>query len=467
MQNSKLSELIRSLNLHEVKAFKAYLVSPYFTDNKKLDDCFIAVRSLMEEQKDFSRKDLHKKIFGNVRFNDQQMRYLLTDLTKHLEYLITLRGFDKEELLQNTICAKELAKRDCEKSYHYRQHLIKHHDDVKNSMFYYHRFIAADQHLNYTGSKQSRKRKLDYQDVLQNLEIFYLSRKLQLFCEVINLKNILSGEFDLHLYEEIKELATKEPFAKIPVVQVYYHILLTLTDSSNEKNFNRLRELLIKHSHLFPVTELKDMYQYVKNYCVKKINQGNTNFVKTLFEIYKTMLADKRLMNADYLSQWEYKNMVSIALRLNEKSWCRNFIHKYINYLPPAERKNALAYNLAYWYFMNVDFKKAIRQLQDVVFTDVFYQLDARVILLKAYYELDEVETFFYHASAFRLFLLRNRSISDYQRTINRNLIKFLTRLVRAGTSNSKLQKLKQEIALEKNVADLNWLNEKVEMVLG
>ena len=466
MQKSKLAELIQSLNQYEVKAFKSYLDSPYFNENKKVNKCFDAVLAFNKQKQEFSRKELHKKINGIARFNDQQIRYLLTDLTKHLEYYITLKGFDKEVLLQNTICAKELAKRDCEKSYQYRHHLIKQNDEVKNSMFYYHQFVAADHHLNYTGSKQSRKKKLDYQDTLLHLETFYLSRKLQLFCEVINLKNILSGDFDLHLFKEIKEIATKEPFSKIPVVQIYYHILLTLTDADNEKNFNRLRELLIKHGPLFPVLELKDMYQYVKNYCVKKINQGSTSFVKTLFEIYKTMLADKRLMNAGYLSQWEYKNMVSIGLRLNEKNWCRTFINMYINYLLPAERKNSLAYNLAYWYFMNGDFKKALKQLQDVVFTDVFYQLDARVILLKAYYELDEVETFFYHASAFRLFLLRNRTISEYQRTINRNLIKFLTRLVRSGVSNSKLLKLKQEIAAEKNVADLNWLNEKVEALI-
>ncbi|MEO5572111.1 MAG: hypothetical protein ABIT08_12395, partial [Bacteroidia bacterium] len=193
---------------------------------------------------------------------------------------------------------------------------------------------------------------------------------------------------------------------------------------------------------------------------------GNSDYIRRLFEIDKTMLANKPLMYHEYLSQFEFKNIVSISLRLNENGWCRNFISKYINYLKPEERKNALTYNSAYLNFMNGDFKNAIRKLREVEFTDVVYQLDSRVVLLKCYYELDDIETFFYHASAFRIFLLRNRNISDYQRTINRNLIKFLTKIVRAGTSKTKLTQLKKEISTEKNVADLKWLEEKVEMLI-
>ena len=126
------------------------------------------------------------------------------------------------------------------------------------------------------------------------------------------------------------------------------------------------------------------------------------------------MLADKRLMHDDYFSQWEFKNVVNISLRLNEKEWCKNFIRRYITYLKPPERKNALTFNLAYLHFMNGNFKEAIKRLKDVKFTDVFYKVDSKVILMKCYYELDEIEFFFYHASAYRLFLLRNRQPSPY-----------------------------------------------------
>ena len=112
--------------------------------------------------------------------------------------------------------------------------------------------------------------------------------------------------------------------------------------------------------------------------------------------------------------------------------------------------------------FIDNDFRKAIRKLQEVELNDVFYQLDARVILLKCFYELDDTDSFFYQASAFRLFLLRNRHISDYQKNIYRNLIKFLTAIVRSSYSRTKLLKIQSEIEQEKNVADLNWLRTKV-----
>jgi hypothetical protein len=171
-------------------------------------------------------------------------------------------------------------------------------------------------------------------------------------------------------------------------------------------------------------------------------------------------------MRLGYFSQWEFKNIVSISLRLGETEWCRSFIPGFVSHLDPAERDNALAYNTAYFLFSIKEYKKAIRKLQEVELNDVFYQLDARTIILKCYYELDDQESFFYHASAFRLFLLRNRSVSEYQKNIYRNLIRFLSAILRAGVNLGKLQKIAAEIEREKNVADLNWLRQKVQELM-
>lgn len=81
-----------------------------------------------------------------------------------------------------------------------------------------------------------------------------------------------------------------------------------------------------------------------------------------------------------------------------------------------------------------------------VEFTDVFYQLDSRVLQLKIYFESDDYENLFYHISAFRIFLKRNNSISENQRTIYRNLVRFKAKLARTGISRIKWKRIAAEL---------------------
>src|SRR6185436_12065335 len=290
MENSKVTELIKSFNQHEVKAFTAYISSAYFNSDKRLRNTFDRILGFNNEKKAWSRKDLHKELFPQKKFSDQKIRYLLTDLCRHIEYFLSLRLLDANKLIYRNICARALSMRDCEKAYDFMHDSILSSQHYRNAAFYFHLYDSAENHLNYSGKKQSRKLKFDYSETLTNIEIFYLAKKLQLFCEVINLKNVLTGEYELHLLDEIKNLSAKLPFSEIPVIQIYYHILLTLTEPGKEKHLEQLEALLKNHANLFPPPELSDMYQYVKNYCVKKINQGDAAYQRRLFEIYKTML---------------------------------------------------------------------------------------------------------------------------------------------------------------------------------
>lgn len=456
MNFTKTDQILKSFSLHEQKAFVAFLQSPYFNSDNTL-------------------LKLYRKYYlneGSGRLNSikkkteaASFRYKISALSKHAEYFLMLRHLDKQGTLSATLTVKALAEKKCSKAYDYTFKELHRKSSVKNASEMYWLYDAYETHVNYEATRQSRKLKIDFTNVLHHLDSFYIAKKLQLFCEITNLKNILSGDYPLHLLDEIKKLAVTDDFKKWPVIRIYYLVLLTLTHPENESHFTALQNEVAKNNKQFPARELKEMYQYIKNYCVRKLNSGHTAYVERLFAIYKQMLNDKRLMYHDYLSQYEFKNIVSISLRLHEKEWCRQFIYKHINYLPPPDRKNALTYNLAHLNFSTGNFKIAIRMLRDVEFTDVFYKIDARVILLKCYYELQDEEAYFYQASAFRLFLLRNRQISDYQKRINRNLIIFINKLMRYAHSPAKIKMLKASVLKEKNVADLNWLLEKINMI--
>jgi len=209
--------------------------------------------------------------------------------------------------------------------------------------------------------------------------------------------------------------------------------------------------------------QLREIYQYAMNYCIKKINKGNINYFKTLFELYKIILPKEILMPEKSLPQFDYKNIVTIALRMKELAWAKKFIEEYKPYLRKEERENAYIYNLAHWHFHSREYSKTLSLFQRVQFTDVYYQLDTRSIVLKTYFEQDDTDAFFYHASAFRTYIRRNKLVSDYQRTSYRNFIKYTGQLLRANGNMKKISAIKKELEEKKQVADINWLLQKTE----
>ncbi|HNR18842.1 MAG TPA: hypothetical protein PKN75_02515 [Bacteroidia bacterium] len=460
---NKLEEIVSGLNKFEVNAFKSYLLSSYFTTDKSFDKLFNAVHKQCTVKKKFDAKAAYIQTYGKP-YNNKKWRYAQSFLCKHLEYFLSLRYLNSNKLLYHNILLSSLAAKNFVKAWHFTHNEIVNDKTGKNANFFLMQFQSAENSLEFLAASQSRKKKFDYQTVLHHFDVFFITKKLQLACEVINLKNIIKTEVDINFMEEVVQLAATERFKVIPVVQIYLHIYLTLTKPSDEKFFLQLKELIKRQGSTFPLKELNEFYQYAKNYCIKKINSGNAAYNKALFEIYIEILGNKKLLYHEWMSQFEFKNIVTVALREGEILWCKNFIERYITFVKPAEQKNALAYNSAYYLFSTQKFKDAIRKLADVEFTDIAYQVDSRVILLKCYYELQDADAYFYHASAFRLFLLRNRYLSEFQKTFNRNLIIYLSALFRAYGNKVKIEKLKNRILKEKNVADISWLMEKIEV---
>ena len=61
----------------------------------------------------------------------------------------------------------------------------------------------------------------------------------------------------------------------------------------------------------FSVEDLNNAYQYVKNFCIRLINKGRDDYRMILFDIYKTILSNKRLLNHATFP-WEFKNIVTL-----------------------------------------------------------------------------------------------------------------------------------------------------------
>lgn len=459
---AKTLGLLNSLSVREKRRFVQILQS-----NSDSKQNLLRLFHCLEKKGDQSKESLFAELFPNKTFNDKQIRYLLSDLNAELEHFLLVRHLENNPLLSNVLLMQELINRGSEKAFNglvaKQEQLLGMTDMPKDSNYFLYQFLTEEGLLLAAGKNFKRHNESNIETVVERLDTFYLARKLQLCCEIYNVQNVLGANYKVFLLDEIVNYLSQHPMEDVPAVSIYFKILKTLTESENETHFHDLRKLLQDHELLFSSVELRDMYQYALNYCIKKINLGNVDYQRQLFELYKKTIDNQVLLTNGRISQWDYKNIVTLCMRLKELDWAQRFIQEFKEYLVEEERENAFKYNLAYLAFMRKDYSKTLSLLQKVDFTDVFYQLDTKAIVLKTYFEMGDELALDYHIKAFRIFLKRNRKISDYQRLIYSNLISYTKKIHQNFYSQKKLYLIKQQLESKRQTADIQWLLEKMD----
>jgi hypothetical protein len=272
-------------------------------------------------------------------------------------------------------------------------------------------------------------------------------------------------ECEVKLATEVLEHVKNNDYGHIPALQVQYKVVQSLIEPEREEHFIELKALLASHYKLFPRQQGRNLYAFAINYCIRKVNGGNMAYVPELLAIYRQLLvAGLMFDDENMLSQFDYKNIVSVALRASEISWAEKFINDYKNSIPKANRQNAFTFNLAKLYFTKRKFDKVLPLLQDVVYNDIFYQLDSKTTLMKTYYELGEYMPMMALKESFRILLRRKKLISVQNRVNYTNFMRFTMQLYRIDVKDTKkLHQLGKCIASSTNVADKGWLLEKLE----
>lgn len=476
MQKSKLFQLLNSLTIAELRRLKDFVNSPYHNKHKlviKLLQHVIKATPNFNEAH-FTKESLGKVLFKNKAYKIQQVSDVLSYLTQLVEEFIALEHFNTKKLVRKQFLLSQYNSRNMQAVFQwtqgeYRQLLSK--STIRNQEYYLNEYYFESEVDSYLLKNETRKSHQSLQNKAENLDQFFLYAKLKICCEMINRQNIIATNYKITMLDNVLNYLTNNHVLEnsSPGVKIYYHILLTLTDPTSTKHYYNLLKLLEKNHVYFLPDEARQMYDFAQNYCIKKINSGNTSFAKELLNLYKYLLKIELIFEGKYLSQWDYKNITTIALRQEDYDWTKNFLLTYKHHIAPEFRENAFAYNMSTYYYATEKYKEALKLLQKVEFTDVFYHLGSKSLLLKAYYETDNGESFYSLIAAFRVYLRRNKKISDVQVTNHFNLINLAKRCFDLKYNNystlifnRKLQGIKSKIEGSNNIANIVWLKEKV-----
>lgn len=469
MQANKLIQILGSFTKIEGNRFRKFLCSPYHNDQEEYLVLFEALHSLLLKNQSIPEKAaLWKIVFPKKSYKDIHFRHLMSGLNqKALEFLVLeqkkTRGVHGDIDVLDVLNNRNLNKHFIGKERHYRKSLAD--NGFRDPAFFLSSFkIAYLKRVFIEKSGVNRTVHVNLGEMDFNLDCFYLLHKLKHYCDAINYQNFLKVEIEINMIEELKAFLKESIYLEVPSILIYYQVMLTLLEPEEESHFQDLKTSLEEHGDLFPPEDLDTLYIFAQNYCVIKINSGKSAYFKELLDIYKALIQKGVLLKNNELAPSHYKNIVTVGLRVQEEfDWVESFLHEYNKYLPVSHQKEGLGYNLAQLYFAQGKYKEVIGQIHGIEYNDIFYALSARWILVKTYFELEEIDPLDALLDSFRIFLRRNNMIAKSMKQRYSHMIRVVKKIIRLRYGDKAAKEaLNQEISTSKTVADKAWLLGKI-----
>ncbi len=481
MLDHRLITCLRTLSRKEMTRLADFAASPYHNKHQDTTQLINYLSQLFPDFNDrnCSREVLWKKLFPTQAHEQAKLAVLFTYAMRLTDQFLIAEQASQRPLETRQWLLEELRKRRLQPAY--QRHLRKAQaalakDPRRDSDHYRQAFRLFEEANQYFILEERRREDKNLEAKQQALDQFYVLEKLRDAVEMQVRRQILKGDYSARLLDALlQEVRENEAdFRGAPAIQVYFHLYEMMAKPSLE-NYQVALEVFQQNEACFGNEEIGAIYNYLQNLCISRINRNEAAFLRENFRLYRAQL-DRGLLSEDgYLVEWHYKNIVTTALRLGEVRWVKSFIEEYRAQLAPTSADNAYRFNLAAYYHKVGQYDQVLELLTQVEYSDLRYNLGAKALLLRTYYELDEYEALNALVESFRQYLHRNRLMADVRRGGYYHLFRFTRRAasIRASfgyTPQSKtkqaIERLRREMDKAEAIFNRSWLEEKLDALM-
>ncbi len=482
MKNNLLIQTLKLLDRKQVTRFSEFATSPYFNKHKDVVNLVAYLSKIYPKfpDKKCERNSVYQVLYPSIPHDQKKLAIVFTYSLRLLEDFFMVEQAKSDGILTNkSLLTKHLLKfgfLDLLNS-KWKEIIngVNNQNDNHNSVSAKNLFLL-DQftELDAAATRLSKDGHHFLETKQVAIDAYYIAEKLKDACELLQRSKVLKREYTPSaLFVKSLELIESGAFdfSSNHPTEIYYRIF-KLLNSNGVEGYDSLKKIVTEQERFLQKNELQIIYNYLQNFCIGQINVGNSDFLKELLDIYKSQLKQGLLIANGYLPEWHFKNIVTTGLRLNEHKWVKSFIEDYRSSLQPGVRENAYSYNLAAFYYHLKRYEDVLELLVQVEYTDLRYNLDAKSLLLRTYYDLEEEEALLALTDAFRQYLKRNRSLTDFQKKGYYNLLKFTRsafrlKLNKDFTKHEKwlqdFKKLQGKVAEAETIFNQSWIERKLD----
>lgn len=462
MIKSKLFQLIKTLSKQDIRDIRKFLQSPYFNQREDVINLFNVL--ILKKEENPKRKEVFQKIYPQQKFDEQSLRYVMSYLMKNIKQYFAIAAIQKDDFLMQIQLIQALKHRGLEQLFEKEWSKTAKELEAqqwRNASYFSQKYQLHWEQLEYT---MIRRRSGDFplQTLSDELTTAYVANLLWLSCTALVHQAMGKESLDIKLLDDVLAFIEKGNFQQVPVVMIFYYSYKALSQPEKEVYFQQFKSILQAHSTDFPQAEATDIYKLGINFCIRRFNGGVEKYAKEALDLYKSGLDNGVFLQDGQLSRFTYNNITQLALRLKEWEWTKQFLEDYRNVLHYKERENTYLYNLAIYYYRRQNYDEVLDLLQKTKFQDTLYNLDARRMMLRIYYERDAFDALESLLDSFKIYIHRLKNIG-YHKMIYLNLIRFTKKLLYLNRADkTAIEKLKTAIQTAKVVAEREWLLEQL-----
>lgn len=469
MKNLKVIQFLEALSPSEFEEFDRYVRSPFFNTNQESIALFEQIKEFYPEfpAKKISKERIFHLAFPGTPYSEKKI-YNLGILIYYqlLTFLAGQQIREQQKLWEPIHLIEALSHRNLDKYIpKFIEEAEKHLDSfpLRDESYFYHMRQFVEYRYNFFLSQNNRAPEEGLQLMSEQLDHYILLSKLGIAMPMANQEYILSSTEDNGWVAEAVELYENAKTETPKIADLYYQIVKMLTFKEGAEHFKKTRTLLRECRELLPRVQIYQAYLYTVNFCSKKIKEGELLYREKVFEVYKEMLEDDLLFSIPIINNINFKNLVSVSLKLKEYVWTEKFILTYKNQLDPKYQEGVSSFCLANLFFEKKEYKKSQKFLNKVDFIDPFYRINHDLLLFKIYYERGEVQALFSRTNTFEVFIRRNTSLSKNNKIAYANMVRFLKKLIRVKHDGKKnISSIRRAFEACDLMVDRNWIREKI-----
>jgi hypothetical protein len=408
----------------------------------------------------FSPENLFAAAFPGAPFDAARLRHVQSYLLDLVRQYLAWSEYESDPTAYDRYLARSLRRRGLDDLFEREWPLALERLEARpqrDARYHYRRYRLHQEQLEQT-TRRGRSAAIDLQPLADELTVFYVAEMLRHACSALMHQAVAGQAYRFRLLDAILQAVETEALVRAPAVAVYFQAYQALQPDAGTAAFDRLKIVLTAHAGCFDPAEQRGLYLLAINVCIRRMNAGERPYVREAFELYRAALERDVLTEDGRLSGFTYKNIIRIGAALGEHAWTEQFLENYRPQLHARERDNLYRYNLAFLFFQQQNYARAMPLLRQVEFEDPLNNLDARRMLLRTYFELQEWDALESLLQSFGAYLRRQKNLG-YHRRNNQNLLIFTRQLMELSPADlSARASLRNAIESTPDVAERAWL---------